>query len=571
MYFCERLKKDYSELFELITFEDIIEAHKVFKDTYSKEYSNSNIIYYIVKFASYHKDNFNSIQLNMITKVISEDVSIIKGIDKEFLSFYSILPPELKIDLLPFYFKNRLEEAKDLLSNVRFLENSVDKNKYLSNLIKSIISCDYEDLLNIFDELSLNESIGSIVEVKRAVIYYNLSKLKSCPIEQITALVDSSYHEEITNHLNKLNNEIFEIKQKLTSLWTNEFVDASNSSLSSYMIIEDISTPKMLLENISCPGRFVIGAGFGCFLTIKGELVIVNLENNEILKVYVGNTCIYPVLLGEKVFVANNEELTIFNNKGEIIDINLLEENVISLKATDSCVYCLTKNGVLSLYGGDIKSKEYTLDIGKSNITNDLVILEDYIVISTKENLMIYQWNNDEVVLVKEYPIEEVLKIVGVKNTIYIFEKRSIKQLNINNHILKEYKPLGVFDENKIVVESESSVVITFENKLVRIDFSTTVPVQTIITELAMSRKVTDIINCDGNFAIIIDDKMFAKVIKKESIFETSAEYELDITSHNYMLSSGYGNLYLSSSNALYQINNDEELAIVKEGDENVA
>lgn len=571
IYFCERLNKEYSDIFELVTLDKIIEVHNLFRETFNNEYLNRSIVYNIVQFVGRNIDQINSLQLIKITKIISEADCNVKGIEREFLSYYSILNPELKSDLLHFYFMNKLIEPRQLLDELMFLKDSVDFNKFISTIIKCITSCEFEDLLVLFDEFSLNASIKELVEVKHAAKYHNLLKLKVIPIDQIIADIDQEYHQTISKQVQILNSEVIEIRQKLTSLWTNEFVDASNSTLSNYMISENISTPNALLENVSSPGRFVIGAGFGCFLTDSSELVIVNLDNGKATKVVVGEDSIYPVLSDNKIFIASNQELTIYNSSGEIFDINILEDDVVCLKATDNYVYCLTKNGDLYLYDSDLQCEEYRLGVAREYLVNDLIILEGYIAITTNNNLMIFKLNNGDFDLVKEYPSEEIIKILGIKNIIYIFESRSIKQLDIHNHTLREYKPLGSFVDNRIVIESEVSVVITFENKLVRINFSTITPQQIIIAELDSNKKITDLINCDGNFAIIVDDKSFSKIIKKDSIFEISAEYELNATSKNYLLSSGYGNLYVSSSDTLYQINNDNELVIAEEGDENVA
>ena len=250
--------------------------------------------------------------------------------------------------------------------------------------------------------------------------------------------------------------------------------------------------------------------------------------------------------------------------------MEFVEGNIISVKAINDYIFVLTQYGKIYRYSLEEEIK-CILDEELCTDIQDLLLLDDFIIVTTSKKVKFYKHIDEQVEFINEYIIGNIIRVVAHKNICFVMSNRSIVRIDIEAQTVNTYNSIFDFDENHMIVENEHSVIISINTRLAKIDFNYEPVIHNVFFEVPDGKVITDVINCSGTYAVIMNKVEVATLKNEKGVFSISSIYSLEKDTSQYLMSTGYGNLYVASCNNLYQVSNMSSLQNSKEGNGNVA
>ncbi|MBP2113389.1 hypothetical protein J2Z70_003549 [Paenibacillus silagei] len=489
-----------------------------------------------------------------------------------FKELYFIMSPQIRqkvLHILLSFNEIKTEEIEMEIENL--YQKVINKEEFTYCLVKGIFHCDSESvLISIKTKIQL-ELIEKMVDQKLAIISYDKANLFSIDVEDYLNTVPDSYKDLLKKIIERSNEEVVSITNKLTSLWTHEYVDSKNSTLSDYALSDKIAIPQKIYSKINAKSRFTVGKGFGCMLTNANRALLYDLNTKKANEIILsGKVVSGPVLINNMLAIGQDDEFSVFGKDGVNRFMDFVEGNIISIKSINDYVYFLTDYGKIYEYNNSGTLRQI-LNLDDSEIYIDILLLDKYLVVVSTGKLNVFYYSEQNPIYVSDFLMEDIKKVIAFNDICFVMTETKIIQVLISSQITIAYTPLTEMKNNHMLAESPNSIVILINSRLVRIVFENGTTSHSILFEAPNNKLITDAINCNGTYALILNDKEIVTLRQQEGIYEISSEYMLDDEHSEYVMSSGYGSLFITSTDNLYQISNMSPSQDLKEGNEYVA
>ncbi|MDU5143664.1 MAG: hypothetical protein E6230_15915 [Paenibacillus dendritiformis] len=573
-YFCSELGVPYRDLLNVLKPHQVIELYYQYEVMFTYENGNCDLVDELLHYFS-QRTYLSSSVFDKVFKILETTSYKVKKSSQQFRDLYLMMPLQVKQRVLHILLYTKCISVEKCVEEIKGINgNSSNKGECIYYIAKAVVECKHEDLLVQLKGISeLDSIIEKIIEQKIAILAYDLNKLceidfnKYCPQEK-----GKCYIKEMEDIITTLNIQITGVKKKLTSLWTHEYVDSKNSLLSDYALSDRINRPVKIMNSVSAISRFTIGNGYGCLLTRDKQVVVIDIDDPmKIRKIQLAGELITgPVIFNNRIAIGQENEFSVYMKDGLNCFMEFVDGNIISVKAINDYIFVLTQYGKIYRYSLEEEIK-CILDEELCTDIQDLLLLDDFIIVTTSKKVKFYKHIDEQVEFINEYIIGNIIRVVAHKNICFVMSNRSIVRIDIEAQTVNTYNSIFDFDENHMIVENEHSVIISINTRLAKIDFNYEPVIHNVFFEVPDGKVITDVINCSGTYAVIMNKVEVATLKNEKGVFSISSIYSLEKDTSQYLMSTGYGNLYVASCNNLYQVSNMSSLQNSKEGNGNVA
>ncbi|MGE6666470.1 SIR2 family NAD-dependent protein deacylase [Paenibacillus xylanexedens] len=430
-------------------------------------------------------------------------------------------------------------------------------------ITKSIVSCSNKNKLATLSKFFETGFIRDILNLKICILTFDVNNMD---------LLDSKlFKPELSHFIEQINQEAIIIKDKMASLWTSPLYDGSNSVNSIYPLSEEVSTPEILNKGDYINSRLIIGKEYGCILSADRKLMTINLESGSPKIIdSVNNVNMGPIIATDHVGCATNDEICLYDLKGELLQTEfLIGERVVSMKTDTNEIWGLTNLGNFITL-----NEKYSfcseIPSTRKHQYKDFLIFDSYFVFVTEQSLIIFKkLDNQMGDFIEEIDTTDILKVIGINNICYIITSRSISRLDLtkgSNYVVT-YDLTDNIKSKPIVVESVNTLIFASNERMLRVIFNDSAAFHRVVYQGESDESIEELISCNGLLAMITKNNKFVILKSFGEQFKATTEINLDYNSEGYNLSCGYGALYITSNDVIYVIKNRE--AVIN--DEHVA
>ncbi|WP_283657229.1 hypothetical protein [Paenibacillus sp. RC343] len=346
-YFHSFIEKNYKQIFKSIPFDNTIDLCKyyehVFLPSQSLQIPVSNNL--ISVFLSSIFDETSDLSLDHLTKVtnlLCETSLSTYGAEQELYNLFTKVDNNQKLKLLSLVLENKYVTSTYLLSTLESINVDIGTSEFNFYVVKSIVSCFNKKLLLELSAFFNRGILKEIINLRICILTFDVKNMR---------LINNNFESRLKPFVNQINSEASFVQEKMASLWTSPYYDATNSVNSSYALSEDVRSPEILKEGEYIKSQLIIGKEYGCILSTERNLVVINLESGLQRKLNnIGNVLLGPIFVENSIGIATNDEISLYNIKGDLLQTEFLigeGEEVVSLKPKDKEIIGLTNMGRL--------------------------------------------------------------------------------------------------------------------------------------------------------------------------------------------------------------------------------
>ncbi|CAH1059774.1 hypothetical protein PAECIP111894_05986 [Paenibacillus pseudetheri] len=348
----------------------------------------------------------------------------------------------------------------------------------------------------------------------------------------------TSEYEPIIRHLNAQNLDIIERNK---TNWKHVYHDHLNSSNTNFRIPRRFSSYSLINMDGPVNDKVLIGQGFLLFNS-DSKTTIYQLDRNSQHEIFDYQ---YTVLSKDKIIVSNESLIYIYDSKGKMDHVELLDSPLAAApKTINNIAYFIDVAGEFYIY--DLCAKEFLRreSLGHLDTIVDYVVINEYIVLATKKMLMIKTVDDKKMIAFE--PEIEIFSIIGGEGGFFVAANNWIKRFDMNATLLSKHD-LYVKPTTNIVILENNKIAFGYENKLLTLLFQGVNAQQDDIVQF--ESKILDLIVCDNTITVICANGEVLNITDGGSI-KIDIEYK-SVNPTHASLSVGSGVLCISSHDKL--------------------
>ncbi|MGG4502540.1 SIR2 family NAD-dependent protein deacylase [Paenibacillus polymyxa] len=561
-------RKNYKQIFKSIPFDNTIDLCKyyehVFLPSQSLQIPISNNL--ISVFLSSIFDETSDLSLDHLTKVtnlLCETSISTYGAEQELYNLFTKVDNNQKLKLLSLVLENKYITSTYLLSTLESINVDIGTSEFNFYVVKSIVNCFNKKLLLELSAFFNSGILKEIINLRICILTFDVKNMR---------LINNNFEARLKPFVNQINSEASFVQEKMASLWTSPYYDATNSVNSSYALSEDVRSPEILKEGEYIKSQLIIGKEYGCILSTERNLVVINLESGLQRKLNnIGNVLLGPIFVENSIGIATNDEISLYNIKGDLLQTEfLIGEEVVSLKPKDKEIIGLTNMGRLFFLNDNSSFSFVIPEKYKKERYTDVLVFNSFFVFVGEGCIQVFKRDKNRVAdFVEEIKLSTINKVLGINDVCFIITAHSILRwdLSVKSDDIVKYDLMIDFHDNPIVVETPNTLIIASNERIIRIIFNASEATHKVVFSEIKRKAITDIIRCNGLYAVLTIENNFFILKNLDDSLETTSKLELMENSDGYRLSCGYGALYITSNRTIYVIKNREAVII----DEHVA